>query len=128
MPPIAFVVDRRESGQTLAAVLKKRFGISWSQAKRLVENRHVRVGQQIETDVARRLKPGKRVLLDAGTIEASPTRNVKRETSQTRNAERGTRNKRRLEKLRMAHQTRSHYQQSNAIPRSALHVPRSGVR
>ena len=95
MPPIAFVVDRRESGQTLAAVLKKRFGISWSQAKRLVENRHVRVGQQIEIDVARRLKPGKRVLLDAGTIE---TRNAVKtpgpgKASQTRNAERGVPNK-----------------------------------
>jgi 23S rRNA pseudouridine1911/1915/1917 synthase len=69
MPPISFVVEHRESGKTLAAVLKRRFGISWSQSKRLVEKRHVRVGQQIETDVARRLKPGKRVLLDAGTIE-----------------------------------------------------------
>ncbi|MBY0514277.1 MAG: RluA family pseudouridine synthase, partial [Gemmataceae bacterium] len=69
MPPIVFVVDRRENGRTLAAVLKQRFGISWSQAKRLVEKRHVRVGQQVETDVARRLKVGKTVLLDAGTIE-----------------------------------------------------------
>ena len=69
MPPILFVVDRTEAGQTLAAVLKKRFGISWAQAKRLVENRHVRVGQQIETDVARRLKTGKKVELDAGSVE-----------------------------------------------------------
>lgn len=69
MPPVSFVVDRREAGQTLAAVLKRRFGLSWSQAKRLVERRHVRIGQQIETDVARRLKPGKTVQLDAGTIE-----------------------------------------------------------
>lgn len=69
MPPIAFVVDRREAGKTLASVLKKRFGISWSQAKRLVERRHVRVGQQVEVDVARRLKLGKRVQLDAGTVE-----------------------------------------------------------
>lgn len=69
MPPIAFVVDRKEAGQTLAAVLKKRYGLSWSQAKRLVERRHVRVSGVVETDVARRLKPGKRVELDAGTVE-----------------------------------------------------------
>jgi 23S rRNA pseudouridine1911/1915/1917 synthase len=68
MPPVVFVVDRREAGQTLAAVLKKRFGLSWSQAKRLVERGHVRVGQQVETDVARRLKVGKRVQLAAGTV------------------------------------------------------------
>ena len=79
MPPVVFVVDRREAGQTLAAVLKKRFGLSWSQAKRLVEGGHVRVGQQVETDVARRLKVGKRVQLDAGTVEA-------------RSADRGARN------------------------------------
>jgi 23S rRNA pseudouridine1911/1915/1917 synthase len=70
VPPLAFVVDRRESGQTLAAVLKKRLGLSWSQAKRLVEKGRVRVGQQVETDVARRLKPGKTVRLDPGTVEA----------------------------------------------------------
>ena len=58
MPPIAFVVDRREAGKTLAAVLKIRFGLSWSQAKRLVEGEHVKVSGQVESDVARRLKLG----------------------------------------------------------------------
>ena len=29
--------DRREAGQTVAAVLKARLGLTWSQAKRLVE-------------------------------------------------------------------------------------------
>lgn len=69
MPPIVFVVDRREAGKTLASVLKKRYGISWSHAKRLVERRHVKIGQQVETDVARRLKVGKTVQLAAGTVE-----------------------------------------------------------
>ena len=69
MPPIQFVVDRRDAGKTLAAVLKMRFGIPWAQAKRLVENKHVRVSGQVETDVARRLKLGKRVELAAGTVE-----------------------------------------------------------
>lgn len=75
MPPIVFVVDRRENGKTLAAVLKTRYGLSWAHAKRMIENRHVRVGQQVETDVARRLKVGKQVQLDSGMVEvknASP--------------------------------------------------------
>jgi 23S rRNA pseudouridine1911/1915/1917 synthase len=81
MPPIVFVVDRRENGKTLAAVLKARYGLSWANAKRLIENRHVRVGQQVETDVARRLKVGKHVQLDSGTVEvkhATPTPSAKK--------------------------------------------------
>ncbi|AMV26766.1 Ribosomal large subunit pseudouridine synthase C [Gemmata sp. SH-PL17] len=73
MPPIQFVVDRREAGQTLAAVLKLRFGIPWARAKRLVEGRHVKVSGQVETDVARRLKLGKRVELATGTVEMKKT-------------------------------------------------------
>jgi 23S rRNA pseudouridine1911/1915/1917 synthase len=69
MSSIAFVVDRRENGQTLAAVLKMRYGLTWSQAKRLIEKRHVKVSGQIETDIARRLKFGKKVELAAGTVE-----------------------------------------------------------
>ncbi|MBN9523831.1 RluA family pseudouridine synthase [bacterium] len=69
MPPIVFVVDRRENGKTLASVLKTRYALSWAQAKRLIEKRHVRVGQQVETDAARRLKVGKQVQLDSGTVE-----------------------------------------------------------
>lgn len=72
MPAIAFVVDYRNNGKTLASVLKQRLGISWSQAKRLVEGRHVRVGQQVESDPARRVKVGKKVVLDSGTVEQRP--------------------------------------------------------
>src|SRR5207253_10078205 len=74
VPPIQFVVHRKEAGQTLAAVLKKRFGLSWAQAKRLVERRHVRGSGQVETDVARRPKVGKRVQLDTGTVEQPKAR------------------------------------------------------
>jgi len=69
VPPIHFAVDRREAGKTLAAVLKLRYGLSWAQAKRLVERGHVRVSGQVESDVARRLKLGKRVEIAAGAIE-----------------------------------------------------------
>jgi 23S rRNA pseudouridine1911/1915/1917 synthase len=77
MASIAFIVDRRENGHTLASVLKTRYGLSWAQAKRLIERRHVKVGGQVETDVARRLKVGKRVELAAGTIEGQKTEDPK---------------------------------------------------
>ncbi len=72
MPPMEFVVDRREAGQTLAAVLRSRLGLSWSQAKRLVERRHVKVSGQLETNAARRLKAGKRVELASGIVPPLP--------------------------------------------------------
>ena len=72
MPPIQFVVDRRAAGQTLAAVLKARFGLSWARAKRLVEGGHVKVSGQVERDGAKRLKLGKRVEVAAGAVELPP--------------------------------------------------------
>lgn len=84
MPPITFVVDRREAGQTLASVLKTRFGLSWSQAKRLVEGKHVRVSGQVESDVARRLKGGKRVEIAAGTIERKESGVRKQESAKAK--------------------------------------------
>ena len=69
MPAIQFVVDRKGGGQTLVAVLKMQLGLSWSQAKRLVEGRHVRVGQQVVDDVARRVKTGKRIQIAPGAVE-----------------------------------------------------------
>ncbi len=80
MPPIQFVVDRRENGKTLAAVLKLRYGISWAQAKRLVERRHVKVSGMVETDVARRLKLGKQVELATGSVELRPEDRPKKTT------------------------------------------------
>jgi 23S rRNA pseudouridine1911/1915/1917 synthase len=92
MPPIQFVVDRRDAGKTLAAVLKTRYGLSWSQAKRLVEGRHVKVSGQVETDVARRLKLGKRVELAAGSVELPRSANTasKRERETGRQGDRET--------------------------------------
>lgn len=84
MPPMTFVVDRREAGQTLAAVLKTRFGLSWSQAKWLVEGKHVKVSGQVESDVARRLKGGKRVEIAAGTIERKESGVRKQESTKAK--------------------------------------------
>ncbi|MCE9560989.1 MAG: RluA family pseudouridine synthase [Planctomycetes bacterium] len=72
MPPIQFVVDRREHNKTLAFALKNRYGLSWSQAKRLVEGRHVKVSGQVEPNVTRKLQLGKRIELASGTIELKP--------------------------------------------------------
>lgn len=69
MSGVLFQVDRTEAGKTLAAVLKRRYGLTWSRAKRLVEGRHVRVGQQISDDITRRLKLGIRVEIAPGVLE-----------------------------------------------------------
>jgi len=64
-----FIVDRREAGQTLASVLKKHYSLSWAQAKRLIEGRHVRINNQIEADIVRRVKAGKTITISAGAID-----------------------------------------------------------
>lgn len=66
MPDDIFAIDAELSGATLAAVLKKRLpGQSWSQIRRVVATRRVRVGDDLCLDPARRLKEGDRVeLLD----------------------------------------------------------------
>jgi 23S rRNA pseudouridine1911/1915/1917 synthase len=61
MPQHVFTVDRREADQTLAAFLRGKLHLSWSQVKKLVEGRHVRVAGQLVADPAVRLKTGKRV-------------------------------------------------------------------
>lgn len=70
MPPVKIEVGRREAGQTVAAILKTRLGLSWSQAKRLVERHHVRYAGQIIGDPAHRLKAGKLITVASGAIES----------------------------------------------------------
>lgn len=71
MPPITLTADRRDHGQTLAAVLKKRLGVPWSKAKQTIERRHVRVSGQIVADAAFRVKNGKRITIAAGALEGA---------------------------------------------------------
>lgn len=66
-----FVVDRSENNHTLAAVLKRRLGLSWSQARQLVERRQVRVNNQPAKDAASRLRPGQQVAI-LGTRQPGP--------------------------------------------------------
>lgn len=72
MPPIQFLVERRESGKTVADVLRRRFQLTWSQAKRLVERGHVRVAGQLTRAPEQRVKTGNRMWISAGAIEKTP--------------------------------------------------------
>jgi 23S rRNA pseudouridine1911/1915/1917 synthase len=60
-----FVVTHAEGGRTLAAVLKARLRLSWSQARLLVERRRVRVNGRVIADPAVRVKAGQRVAVIA---------------------------------------------------------------
>src|SRR5262245_21903514 len=69
MPDSGFEVTKREGGQTLAALLKKHLDVSWSQSRKLIEQRRVRVNGQVCPDPVRRLKTGNRVDIQ---VEAAP--------------------------------------------------------
>jgi 23S rRNA pseudouridine1911/1915/1917 synthase len=57
-----FLIPPELAGQTLAAVLRQRLaGHSWSQVRRLIETRRVRLNDEICVDPARRLKEGERL-------------------------------------------------------------------
>src|SRR4051812_44570773 len=73
MPPIEFLADRREGGKTIATVLRVRFNLPWSQAKRVVENGHVRVAGFACNDPAHRVKAKNRVWVREGVIEVKKT-------------------------------------------------------
>src|SRR5438874_7214363 len=54
-----FPVSAEQAGVTLAAVLRQRLpGQSWSQVRRLIEARRVRVNGELCLDPARRLREG----------------------------------------------------------------------
>src|SRR5262245_56327197 len=74
MPDSGFEVTKREGGQTLAALLKKHLDVSWSQSRKLIEQRRVRVNGQVCPDAVRRLKAGNRVdiQLEAPTKKRPP--------------------------------------------------------
>ncbi len=59
-----FRVTPREGGKTLAAVLRLRHSITWTQARRFVEERRVRIDGQPCVDSARRLRVGQQVTVE----------------------------------------------------------------
>ncbi len=69
MPPIQFLIERRETGQTVAEVLRKRYTLTWSAAKRLVERGLIRVAGQLTRAPEQKVKAGNRFWIAAGAIE-----------------------------------------------------------
>jgi 23S rRNA pseudouridine1911/1915/1917 synthase len=69
MPPIQFLVERFESGQTVAELLRKRYKLTWTRAKRLVEGGHIRVAGQTTRAPEQRVKSGNRFWIAAGVLE-----------------------------------------------------------
>jgi len=72
MPAIQFLVERGESGQTVAELLRKRYKLSWTKAKRLVEGGHIRVAGQTTRAPEQRVKSGNRFWIAAGVMEFKP--------------------------------------------------------
>jgi 23S rRNA pseudouridine1911/1915/1917 synthase len=72
MPPIQFLVERTESGQTVAELLRKRYKLTWTRAKRLVEGGHIRVAGQTTRAPEQRVKSGNRFWIAAGVLELKP--------------------------------------------------------
>jgi 23S rRNA pseudouridine1911/1915/1917 synthase len=56
-----YVVAPRESGQTVLELVRSRLALSWSRARRLIEERRVYLGGAPCWDVARRVKRGQRL-------------------------------------------------------------------
>ena len=56
-----FVITRAESGRTVADLLRQRLRLSWSQARRLVQDRRVRLTGSVCLDAACRVKSGQRL-------------------------------------------------------------------
>jgi 23S rRNA pseudouridine1911/1915/1917 synthase len=72
MPPIQFLIERRESGQTVAEVLRKRYQLSWAKAKKVVERGQIRVAGQLTRAPEQRVKSGNRFWIAAGAFELKP--------------------------------------------------------
>ena len=66
MPPVEFLAERQEAGKTIAALLRKRFGLSWSQAKRVIEGGHVRVAGFAVSDPGHRVRAKNRIWVREG--------------------------------------------------------------
>ncbi|MFL5331287.1 MAG: RluA family pseudouridine synthase [Gemmataceae bacterium] len=67
-----FSVDRQEGGQTLAAVLRRRLQLTWSQTTKLIEEKKVKLAGQICGDAARRVLPGQRIEVVAPKPKKKP--------------------------------------------------------
>jgi 23S rRNA pseudouridine1911/1915/1917 synthase len=90
MPAQSFVVSRAESGQTLAALLHRRLGVSWSEARRLVGAGRIRLNSSRCADPNRRLAHGQRVVVlaaDPRPARTSESRRRKKSAASDRTPE-----------------------------------------
>jgi 23S rRNA pseudouridine1911/1915/1917 synthase len=68
-----FIVGRLDAEQTVAAFIRTRLNLPWSKAQKLVASGRVKVAGQVVTDIAHRLKLGKRVeVLTEAPTSAKP--------------------------------------------------------
>lgn len=74
MPHIEFLAEKSDAGQTVAAVLRKHYSLTWSQAQRLIAGGHVRVAGFACSDPAHRVKKGNRVWVREGAVEIKHAR------------------------------------------------------
>jgi 23S rRNA pseudouridine1911/1915/1917 synthase len=70
-----FVITRAQAGSTVAAVLRAHLNVSWSEARRLVQQRRVRLAGRPCLDPAQRVKAGQR--LEVPGDKREPLTNVK---------------------------------------------------
>jgi 23S rRNA pseudouridine1911/1915/1917 synthase len=61
MPPRSFVVARGEARQSVAALLRAHLGLSWAEARRLVQSGRVRLAGAPCREANRRTSPGQRI-------------------------------------------------------------------
>ena len=64
IPARSFTITAEQEGVTLAALVRAWLpGRTWSQARRLIETRHLRIGEELCLDPARRVHEGEVVVL-----------------------------------------------------------------
>jgi 23S rRNA pseudouridine1911/1915/1917 synthase len=73
-----FTIPAALAGQTLAAVLRRQLSLSWSAARRVVEQRRVRLAGAVCADPARRVQRGQRVEVLDQPAEADSRRRPSR--------------------------------------------------
>src|SRR5262245_15458567 len=71
-----FLVTRSEAGNTVTAVVRNRLGLSWSAARRLVEQGRVRLAGRPCPDPAQRVRAGQRLDVP-GQKQSQPLENLK---------------------------------------------------
>jgi 23S rRNA pseudouridine1911/1915/1917 synthase len=77
MTPHLIMITRAESGRTVADLLRRRLRLSWSQARRLVQERRVRLAGSVCLDAACRVKSGQRLEVLPGEASAKGPRTAR---------------------------------------------------